>query len=434
MMLDWLVIGGGIHGMAISRFLAAAKMADGETLRILDPHPAPLHQWSRHAEACGMRYLRSPSVHHLEVDPYALDRFAQDFPWDSASDPPFRSPADRPAFRLFQAHCRHVIDAHDLESFWRRGRAMALRRDAGVIRVETDIGEIRTRNVVLAMGMGDRAIRPTWARKLQDAGAPVCHVFDPSFRREAIPKDLPALVVGAGLTGAQLALALAEEGVEAVTLVSQKQLAISPFDFDPCWLGPKCRGRRAGESSGAWERRIEAARKPGTITPELLESLREQMGKGRLRLRVGEVAGGECRDSTVILNGAFAEATAEGTGSEAKECRGLAGGAAILATGFEPRIVAGPFLETALAEFDLKVTPAGRPDLSGDLRWAPGIWTAGALAEMVLGPPARNIIGARHAARAIVAAVESERRTPQAHGIRKPGESAPAGLTAAGAN
>lgn len=432
MVLDWLVIGGGIHGLAITRFLTAAEIADGETLHILDPHPVPLHQWSRHAEACGMRYLRSPSVHHLDVDPYALDRFAREFPGDSTSEPPFRPPAERPALRLFQAHCRHVIGSYGLESFWMRGRAMALRRDAGAIRVETDIGEIRTRNVVLAIGMGDRPRRPGWARKLQDAGAPVCHVFDPSFRRKHIPKNRSALVVGAGLTGAQLALALAEECVEAITLVSQKPLTLSPFDFDPCWLGPKCRGRRAGEPAGAWERRIEAARKPGTITPELLESLREQMGKGRLRLRVGEVAGGEYRDSTVILNGAFAEGTAEGTGSETKENHRLTGGTVVLATGFEPRIVAGPFLETALAEFDLKITPAGRPDLNGDLRWAPGIWTAGALAEMVLGPPARNIVGARHAARAILAAVESERKTPPENGTRE--ESAQAGLTTARSN
>ncbi len=412
MMLDWLMIGGGIQGLAISRFLTAAGIADGDALRILDPHPTPLRRWTRFAGACGMRYLRSPSVHHLDVDPYALDRFARNVDWNSGREPSFRAPAERPALDLFQAHCRHVIDAHDLESLRTRGRALALRRDAGAIVVETDIGAFRTRNVVLTMGMGDRPLRPTWARKLQDAGAPVRHVFDPSFRREAIPKDRPALVVGAGLTGAQLALALAEEGGRAITLVSKRPLRMSPFDFDPCWLGPKCRGRRAGESPDAWERRIETARNPGTITPELLESLRKQMEKGRLRLRVGEVEGGEYRDSAAVLNGTFAEGTAGGNSSETKEARRLTGGAVVLATGFEPRIVTGPFLKTALAEFDLKVTPAGRPRLNGDLRWAPGIWTAGALAEMVLGPPARNIVGARHAARAIVAAVESERRTP----------------------
>lgn len=40
----------------------------------------------------------------------------------------------------------------------------------------------------------------------------------------------------------------------------------------------------------------------------------------------------------------------------------------------------------------------GYPVLDARLRWAPGLYASGGLAELRLGPVARNLIGARRAA------------------------------------
>jgi hypothetical protein len=405
--LDWLVIGGGIHGTCISRFLTAANIADGETLRVLDPHPEPLRLWNRFGTACGMAYLRSPSVHHLDVDPYALDRFAESS-WPEGAEPPFRPPKDRPAFSLFRAHCDRVIRERGLESLRIRGRALALRNGGNHIVAETDAGDFRARNAVLATGSGERPRWPRWARQLREAGAPISHVFDPDFSRERFSEPKPIAVVGGGMTGAQLAAALVAENRGPVTLIADHPLKTSPFDFDPCWLGPKCFGRRPGESADGWEARVRAARRDGTVTPDVADRLRTDLREGRLAIMDGQVRSGEFRNSETRLTGGFSPLGEVGASSGRKIERFVAEGPIILATGFDSRVIGGRFLETAMAEFDLKTTPEGRPRLNRDIRWGPGIWTTGVLAETALGPQARNIVGARHAARAIVATAESE--------------------------
>jgi hypothetical protein len=74
----------------------------------------------------------------------------------------------------------------------------------------------------------------------------------------------------------------------------------------------------------------------------------------------------------------------------------------ILATGFVPTRPGGSWLERAIAELTLPCAPCGYSDVTPDLCWQPGIYVMGALAELVLGPAARNIVGARLAAARLI--------------------------------
>lgn len=47
-----------------------------DDIRILDPHEELLHEWHERAKNCGMKYLRSSSVHPLDIHPFSLRRFA----------------------------------------------------------------------------------------------------------------------------------------------------------------------------------------------------------------------------------------------------------------------------------------------------------------------------------------------------------------------
>ena len=76
-----------------------------------------------------------------------------------------------------------------------------------------------------------------------------------------------------------------------------------------------------------------------------------------------------------------------------------------LATGFGKRVPGDGLVGKIAAAFDLDVAPDGYPVPDASLRWSDSqIFVAGALAELELGPSARNLAGARLAAERIVAA------------------------------
>ena len=71
----------------------------------------------------------------------------------------------------------------------------------------------------------------------------------------------------------------------------------------------------------------------------------------------------------------------------------------VLATGFRSDRPGGTFIDKVIEEFGLQCGPCGFPIIGEDLRWAANIFVTGPLAELQLGPCARNIIGARNAGR-----------------------------------
>ena len=108
--LDWLIVGGGIHGTHIAaRLLGDADVAP-DRIRIVDPGERLLARWRTCTETIGMTHLRSPSVHHLDADPWSLNRFAGK---RKRRDPGlFAAPFERPSLALFNAHC-DLVEAHE---------------------------------------------------------------------------------------------------------------------------------------------------------------------------------------------------------------------------------------------------------------------------------------------------------------------------------
>ena len=382
-MLDWLLIGGGIHGTYLSHALLRRAGASADRLRVLDPHAAPLAAWDRCAEAVGMDYLRSPAVHHLDLDPYSLRRFAQRAPGRRLAR--FVAPYDRPGLGFFRAHARWVIEAHRLEALRVRGRARALKAAPGGYRVETDEGAIEARRVVLAMGPGEAPSFPGWAREAQEAGLRVDHVFAEGFSRAAIPSTERVAVVGGGLSAAQLALALAAGAPGRVTLLMRHPLRVHQFDSDPGWLGPRYMAGFAKTRDAAARRaRIAAGRHRGSVPPELAGRLARAVETGALRRVEAEVTGAARRE-----DGAMALATREGETAVVDRV--------ILATGFEAGRPGGAWLGEAIEALGLPCAACGFPLAREDLSWGPGLFVTGALAELELGPVARNIAGAQRA-------------------------------------
>lgn len=387
-MLDWLMIGGGIHGTLLSLYLTRRKGAAYDRVRVLDPHPAPLAVWEKHSANTGMEYLRSPHAHNLHFDPFSLVTFAR----TRAGAPlaRFTEPYGRPALDLFHAHSAHLIERYKLDGLRIEGRAEGLTRIAGGWRVETAQGGIDTRRVVAATGNTENPFWPDWAQALKAAGAPISHVFDADFEREKLPTWEHATVVGGGITAVQTALSLAMTAPGTVTLLMRHATRIHNFDSDPIWIDAR-QLQPFHQTQDYAQRRaiIREARHRGSMPPDVARDLRTGVEGGLLRHLEDSVV--ESRYDAVSGN---IELTLSGGDT-------LSTARLILATGFDMARPGGAWLAKAVADYGLPTAPDGYPILDPTLCWAEGLYVMGPLAELEVGPTARNFIGARLAAERI---------------------------------
>ena len=394
-MIDWLIIGGGIHGSYLANLLTHLPGADHSQVRILDPQEALLSTWRRNTENCGMAYLRSPATHNIDRPILSLYRFAKTP--EGRAHAAFIAPYNRPSLALFQRHCRHVIAANRLDRLHVRARARRLIKDGRTLIVETDGPTLRSRRVLLALGMGEQPCWPAWARDLKHAGARIAHVFDPDFSRRQWRQSRRTLVIGGGITAVQTALKLSTESRGAVHLLSRHALRESQYDFNPCWIGPKCLRNFYRADFDQRRDAIDQARIAGSLPNEVLASLNRSLADTRIGFSEGQLHG------ATRTNGAVRLETTAGV-LEAEQV--------ILATGFLPRRPGGAMIDRLVTDFDLKCNPCGYPILGPDLRWAENIFATGPLAELQLGPCARNIVGARNAGRILLHGLGLEHRPP----------------------
>jgi thioredoxin reductase len=339
-----------------------------------------------------MTYLRSPEVHHLHYDPWSLRTFAETRHGKPHANyiPLYK----RPTLALFQTYSRTLIERYDLAALRLKGRAVGLQRVDGGWRVETDSGNVDARRVILAMGASERLNIPDWAQPLMDAGIPVNHIFESDFSREAIADWNEAVVVGGGISAAQTALALAARSPGSVTMLSRHAMRVHDFDADPCWVTRLCL-ERFHRTTDYDQRRamITEARYTGSIPPDIREQLLDAINAGKLRLRIGEVTAASRAVTTPTVTLTLSSGEAFQTDR------------VILATGFDPKRPGGKWLDDAIAEYDLPIADCGYPIVDDCLQWREGLYTTGPLAELEVGPVARNIIGARLAAERIGRAV-----------------------------
>jgi thioredoxin reductase len=383
---QWIIIGGGIHGTYLANLLVNRLGVEGDDLRVIDPHDTFLATWSRNTANCGMHYLRSPATHNIDLHILSLYRYAR-----TPAGKPFQDyipPYNRPSLELFRRHCEHVIRINRLNALRLKGRVHALRDNRSSILVDTTAGKLKSRNVLLAIGLGEQPEWPEWARSLRLQGADVRHLFSPDFDRRALKPVERTAVIGGGVTAVQVALKLAEEQQGHIVVLSGHRLRAQSYDFNPCWIGPKCLTDYYKLNYRQRREIIDRERIPGTIPPEVLDSFKAALKNGNpgfQRERVIDAAG--TADGILLRTEA---------GSHRFD-------RVILATGFEAKPPGSPLTEQVMAEFNLSCNPCGYPIVGRDLRWGEHIFVTGPLAELQLGPCARNIVGARNAGRFLTA-------------------------------
>ena len=411
-MLDWLVIGGGPHGVHAAVRLIGEVGVSRDSLRILDDEAALFGRWRRATRNTGMRYLRSPGVHHIDLRSNSIQRFADRCARNVSR--PFTRPYSRPALELFDLHCDDLVERHRLQEIHVRGRACGLTAIEGGLRVEFDSvaedsltesptegsagGAIEARQVILALGAPREPQWPEWAQRAREACDEATrerlrHVFDPGFELEDHEGDEEIAVVGGGITGGQVALRLARQG-RRVTLLSRHAPRVHQFDSDPGWQGPMHMGgfSRLTDPNERRER-IRQARHRGSMPQDVLKALRRAAADGTIDF---------------VEDAEVASATPEGAriGLDLGERR-VDADRVLLATGFPACRPGGAWLDEAVDALGLSCADCGFPVVDRGLRWHPRLLVTGALAELELGPVSRNISGAQRAGDRIVAVARS---------------------------
>lgn len=382
-MLDWLIIGGGIHGTYLSLYLTQRKGLSPASIRVLDPYPQPLALWHHFTTNTGMTYLRSSHAHNLHFDPFSLITFTRTRAGQPLAD--FIEPYGRPSLTLFNTHSQRLIDRYNLESLRLVGRAQGLHRLDNGWQVETDAGSLSARNVILAFGNTEAPHWPLWAQEARATGANINHLFDPAFQRAASQGD--TVVVGGGITSAQVAVALAVQSPGSVTLLTRHLPRLHQFDADIGWITHQYLDNYHRETDyGRRREMIRSARHRGSIPADVARELDRAVQHGLLNLRIDEVAQVESsnRLNLVLASG-----------------ESLLTDHIVLATGFESFRPGGAWIDAAIQQYELPCATDGYPLVDPCLRWSSGLFVSGSLAELEVGPVARNFVGVKLAAERI---------------------------------
>ncbi len=381
--LDWLVIGGGIHGVHLSARLIGEADVSPERLLIVDPADHLLARWRRCTAATGMTHLRSPSVHHVGLAPFALEGFAGK---RRQHEPGlFTGPYKRPNLELFNAHSDSVIEDLGLEDRHVKARALrcTVQPDGVAVSLSND-QELFARRIVLALGSEDLHW-PSWAPHDHPL---VDHIFEPGFDPTSLTSPSKVAIVGGGISAVQAALRLQGEG-HSVHLVSRHSVRTHQFDSAPGWLGPKLmNGFRRESCLEARRTMIRDARYRGSVPPTVRAHLRTAIDQGAIAWHEASVETVHAtRDkATLVLS--------DGNSLELDRL--------LLATGMSQERPGGALVDELIETANLPVARCGFPVVDRALRWHPRIHVSGALAELELGPTSRNIAGARRAGERLV--------------------------------
>ncbi|MFP3511214.1 NAD(P)-binding domain-containing protein [Peribacillus sp. SIMBA_075] len=386
-MLEWIIIGGGIQGTTMATFLLKSGKTTVDQLAIVDRNEEPLARWKHCTEVISMPYLRSPSVHHLDVNPFSLQKYVERADWNNN----FYGQYKRPSLQSFNEHCAQVADDLSIKQAWVQGKVTSVCKTGQGWEVQLqNKRRLAGKKLVISIGIGEQHYWPDWALQLkQEHEGSIFHIFDENIP-ELTQLHGPITIIGGGISSVHLALKLSKIYPNEVTVLKRHPFRIHNFDSDPGWLGPK--RQRPFRAITSYQKRREAiihARYKGSIPPDLHKVLMNQVKQGLLRVMDVEVISAVWRDGHTSLRDKN-EKVIQQTGT------------ILLATGFKSSMPGKDWLTPVIQSHDLRLAECGYPIVSQSLQWGPGLYVTGALAELEMGPISRNISGARQAAERIV--------------------------------
>ncbi|WP_346657959.1 FAD/NAD(P)-binding protein [Staphylococcus sp. IVB6246] len=370
-MYEWLIIGGGVHATTIGLQLRYLGLPV-EQLAMIDPHEKLMGNFKMQTSRLSMPYLRSPLVHHCHPEPFDLKKFAKQQQYAQAMIGQYQ----RPRLDMFFDHTDKWVEAYTLEDTHIHQEAVDIEQKDNHWEVTLDNGQImKACHVVLAMGTHRTPYLPDMYINQPD----VQHIHQRNFDDQKMASH----VIGSGISAAHLVIKLlGEKRAEPIHLWVKKSLEVFDFDADPGWLGPK--NMRGFQCEKDLSKRAEIncqERHKGSMPKEMYMKLMHAQDAGELIIHETPITKIEnhqihTEDTSVAYDGIY------------------------LATGFKMDLMQQPLIQSIMKRDDAQIM-AGFPVLTTSLEWVPNIYVSGMLADLELGPFARNIMGGRMAAQRI---------------------------------
>ncbi|KAM0203039.1 hypothetical protein ACHAPI_001210 [Fusarium lateritium] len=273
------------------------------------------------------------------------------------------------------------------------------------------------RTVVLAVGPANVAKIPRLPSMSDIENLPqTCHSMhitefpDPIIKqRIAARRQTNVLVVGGGLTSAQLTDLAIRKGVTKVWHIMRGPLRIKHFDVGLEWMGKFKNAKQAqfyyADSDDERIEMIKEARGGGSITPVFHKRLKKHLATKKLELFTETSLVDASFDAE---SGTWSVQTNPPVGLPAMDYM-------YFATGIQTDFSSLPYLRTMIEKHPIEGR-GGFPCLNNDLMWNDEVplFMMGRLAALRLGPAAPNLGGAQVGAERIAWAIEDR--------VRRPGE------------
>ncbi|KAL6788148.1 hypothetical protein J3E68DRAFT_416113 [Trichoderma sp. SZMC 28012] len=330
-----------------------------------------------------------------------------------------------PSQALFRDHCMDVAGRYNLgEQLIRKETLQDI--DYGEVRgVSVDGAKLFTvttdatrhyyaKTVVLAVGPANTPkIPPLPSAPLTASGTPpqACHSMqikefpDPIVKsRIAAGRSTNVLIIGGGLTSAQLAVLALKRGVTKIWHLMRGPMRVKHFDVDLSWMGKYKNAEQArfwtADSDIERLEIIKEARGGGSLTPTYYKKVKKYIASGHIELHTNtSLVDAELKE---VDGSRFWSIKTEPPIAEVPLFDYI-----YFATGIQTDFACLPYLQTMLQKYPIH-GHGGFPCINEDLMWKDGVplFCAGRLGALQLGPAAPNIGGAKVAAERVAWAIE----------------------------
>ncbi len=380
---DLVICGGGLHGSIL--FINLPKHVQNNTL-IIDNNSHPLAQFFSQCKTVGISHLRSPASHCMHKNFNSLFEYAVKH---NFSQKHFEGRYYTPTIDLFYDYCTHSLKTCKIQNSWLKAHIESLEYKNKLWSITTSKEVLQTKRVILALG-GEKAAIPTYCKNATN----ISHILDIPFIDP--PDGSKIAIIGAGMSGVQSALRFYTDKHCRVTVFSHKDISVNFFDSNPCFIGPKCLPLFLSEKDYNKRRNIiQTHRFSGTINSFCMNIFSNAVKKNHISYIIGKIENIFQRKNTNTIQlqkNSTKHAIPKSTTEEFNSV--------IFASGFEKSIPPHNHIIAPLkSKYSLATTQGGWPIVDSSLQWHSGLYLTGALAELELGPAARNIIGAHLAYR-----------------------------------
>ncbi|KAI1081689.1 hypothetical protein F5B20DRAFT_579020 [Whalleya microplaca] len=336
-----------------------------------------------------------------------------------------------PSTPLFFSHCDCLLDRYNLRNdIIHHEQVEDIRFDYIEQLSEVDkLFSIRTnkachyaRIVVLAVGGNAPHLPGMMPSERMEGATHAMHLDDmpsPHMRQKIAARiSTNAVIVGGGLTSAQLADLAIRRGVSKVWLLMRGPLKVKSFDIGLEWVGKFRNFEQAAFWSSdtdeeRWEK-VKVARNGGSITPPYKKVLERHIASSRLSLLLYTTISSKQWDST----------SKTWTVSLSGQDQTLPPIDHIyFATGQPSDFQCLPFLKSMCSDYPIQ-NCEGMPCITENMAWRDDVplFVSGRLAALQLGPGAPNLIGARIGAERIAWSIQDILGTKEGGNVTETGK------------